>query len=68
MKFKDKSNSGEYFHQKVVLLNYIFAEFIHKILGPGGDNLLFYREGETLEVVKESASPLIVRITVKTKP
>ena len=36
--------------------------------GNRGNNLLFYREGETLEVVKESASPLIVRITVKTKP
>ena len=36
--------------------------------GNRGDSLLFYREGETLEVVKESASPLIVRITVKTKP
>lgn len=32
------------------------------------NSLLFYREGETLEVVKESASPLIVRITIKTKP
>ena len=36
--------------------------------GNRGHNLLFYREGETLEVVRESVSPLIVRITVKTKP
>lgn len=36
--------------------------------GNRGNNLLFYREGETLEVVQESVSPLIVRITVKTKP
>lgn len=36
--------------------------------GNRGNDLLFYREGETLEVVRESVSPLIVRITVKTKP
>lgn len=36
--------------------------------GNRGDNLLFYRDGENLEVVKESANPLIVRITLKTKP
>ena len=36
--------------------------------GNRGNNLLFYRDGETLEVVRESVSPLIVRITVKTKP
>lgn len=36
--------------------------------GNRGDDLLFYREGETLEVVKESNSPLIIRITIKTKP
>jgi len=36
--------------------------------GNRGYDLLFYREGETLEVVRESVSPLIVRITVKTKP
>ena len=36
--------------------------------GTRGNNLLFYREGETLEVVRESVSPLIVRITQKTKP
>lgn len=36
--------------------------------GNRGNDLLFYREGETLEVVKENNSPLLVRITVKTKP
>lgn len=36
--------------------------------GNRGNNLLFYRDGETLEVVKESFSPLIVRVTIKTKP
>lgn len=36
--------------------------------GNRGNNLLFYRDGETLEVVKESVSPLIVRVTIKTKP
>lgn len=36
--------------------------------GNRGHDLLFYREGETLEIVRESISPLIIRITVKTKP
>ena len=36
--------------------------------GNRGNDLIFYREGETLEVVKESHQPLLVRITVKTKP
>ena len=36
--------------------------------GNRGNDLLFYRDGETLEVVKENNSPLLVRITVKTKP
>lgn len=36
--------------------------------GNRGNDLVFYREGETLEVVRESVSPLIIRITVKTKP
>lgn len=36
--------------------------------GNRGNNLLFYREGETLEIVRESATPLVVRITQKTKP
>lgn len=30
--------------------------------------LLFEREGETLEISKESAKPLIIRLTVKSKP
>ena len=36
--------------------------------GDRGDSLLFYRDGENLEIVKESSNPLIVRITLKTKP
>lgn len=36
--------------------------------GNRGNNLLFDREGETLEIIKESANPLVVRITVKSKP
>ena len=36
--------------------------------GNRGDSLLFYRDGENLEVVKEAVNPLIVRITLKTKP
>lgn len=33
--------------------------------GQRGDSLLFYREGEALEIVKESAKPLNVRFTIK---
>ncbi len=36
--------------------------------GNRGNDLLFDRDGETLEIIKESAKPLIVRITVKSKP
>ena len=36
--------------------------------GNRGSSLLFYREGENLEIVKESSNPLIVRLTLKTKP
>lgn len=36
--------------------------------GNRGNSLLFYRDGENLEVVKESSNPLIVRLTLKTKP
>ena len=32
------------------------------------NSAVFYREGETLDVVRESVSPLVVRITVKSKP
>ncbi|MBR3502278.1 MAG: hypothetical protein IKO06_05160 [Alphaproteobacteria bacterium] len=35
--------------------------------GNRGESLLFYRDGENLEIVRESANPLIVRITLKTK-
>ena len=31
------------------------------------DRLLFEREGETLEINNESASPLVIRLTVKSK-
>ena len=33
--------------------------------GQRGDSLLFYREGEALEIVKESTKPLNVRFTIK---
>lgn len=36
--------------------------------GNRGNSLLFDRDGETLEIIKESANPLVVRITVKSKP
>ena len=36
--------------------------------GNRGVDLLFYRDGETLEIIRESAKPLIVRSTVKSKP
>ncbi|MBR2136923.1 MAG: hypothetical protein IJ852_03045 [Alphaproteobacteria bacterium] len=36
--------------------------------GNRGHNLLFDRDGETLEIVREAISPLVVRITLKTKP
>lgn len=35
--------------------------------GKDANTLLFYRENEMLEIVKESAKPLEVRITVKNK-
>lgn len=35
--------------------------------GRDGNTLLFYRENEMLEIVRESAKPLEVRITVKNK-
>ena len=58
IKFKDVE---KFYSESLPQLGWIYQ-------GNRGNNLLFYREGETLEVVKESASPLIVRITVKTKP
>ena len=36
--------------------------------GNRGNDLLFYREGETLDIVRESINPLIIRFTLKTKP
>ena len=33
--------------------------------GQRGNSLLFYRDGEALEIVKESAKPLNVRFTIK---
>ncbi len=36
--------------------------------GNRGQDLLFYRDGETLEIIKESTKPLVIRITVKSKP
>lgn len=35
--------------------------------GRRGDTLIFYRESESLEIVKESSKPLNVRITVKSR-
>ena len=52
---------ADFYNESLPQLGWIYQ-------GNRGNSLLFYREGETLEVVRESASPLIVRITVKTKP
>lgn len=52
---------GEFYKESLPQLGWIYQ-------GNRGHDLLFYREGETLEVVRESVSPLVVRITVKTKP
>lgn len=35
--------------------------------GKSGDKLVFDREGEVIEIVKESSKPLVIRITVKSK-
>ncbi|MFR8205028.1 MAG: hypothetical protein ACLU99_00890 [Alphaproteobacteria bacterium] len=37
------------------------------IQGKRGDTLVFEREGEVIDISKESAKPLMVRITVKSK-
>lgn len=58
MKF---SKVAEFYKESLPQLGWIYQ-------GNRGNDLLFYREGETLEVVRESVSPLVVRITVKTKP
>ncbi len=52
---------ADFYNESLPQLGWIYQ-------GNRGNDLLFYREGETLEVVRESVSPLIVRITVKTKP
>lgn len=51
----------EFYRESLPQLGWIYQ-------GNRGDNLLFYREGETLEVVKENNHPLMVRVTIKTKP
>lgn len=55
------SKIGEFYQESLPQLGWIYQ-------GNRGNDLLFYRDGETLEVVRESASPLIIRITIKTKP
>ncbi|MCQ2734923.1 MAG: hypothetical protein MJ212_03110 [Alphaproteobacteria bacterium] len=55
------SKIGEFYQESLPQLGWIYQ-------GNRGNDLLFYRDGETLELVRESVSPLIVRITVKTKP
>ena len=55
------NNVKKYYIESLPQLGWIYQ-------GNRGNNLLFYRDGETLEVVKESVTPLIVRITIKTKP
>ncbi|MEE6206935.1 MAG: hypothetical protein VZR95_02655 [Alphaproteobacteria bacterium] len=52
---------SEFYQESLPQLGWIYQ-------GNRGNDLLFYRDGETLEVVRESVSPLIVRVTVKTKP
>ncbi len=52
---------GDFYKESLPQLGWIYQ-------GNRGNDLIFYREGETLEVVKESHQPLLVRITVKTKP
>ncbi len=52
---------AEFYKESLPQLGWIYQ-------GNRGNDLVFYREGETLEVVREAVSPLIVRITVKTKP
>lgn len=52
---------AEFYKESLPQLGWIYQ-------GNRGNDLVFYREGENLEVVRESVSPLVVRITVKTKP
>lgn len=67
-RIEEKSNShklfqkvGAFYQEALPQLGWIYQ-------GNRGDDLLFYREGETLEVVKENNRPLMVRVTIKTKP
>ncbi len=55
------SQIADFYKESLPQLGWIYQ-------GNRGNDLLFYREGETLEVVKENHTPLMVRITVKTKP
>jgi len=55
------SKISEFYQESLPQLGWIYQ-------GNRGNDILFYRDGETLEVVRESVSPLIVRVTVKTKP
>lgn len=52
---------ADFYNESLPQLGWIYQ-------GNRGHDLLFYRDGETLEIVRESVSPLIIRITVKTKP
>ncbi|MBQ9035597.1 MAG: hypothetical protein IJ099_06555 [Alphaproteobacteria bacterium] len=65
----DKKVNG---HQMFKKISNFYQESLPQLgwiyQGNRGNDLLFYRDGETLEVVKENNSPLLVRITVKTKP
>ena len=58
---KQFQKASEFYKESLPQLGWIYQ-------GNRGNDLLFYREGETLEVVKENNSPLLIRITVKTKP
>lgn len=58
---KQFENIAEFYKESLPQLGWIYQ-------GNRGNDLLFYREGEMLEVVKENNSPLLVRITIKTKP
>lgn len=55
------SKVAQFYQESLPQLGWIYQ-------GNRGHDLFFYREGETLELARESVSPLIVRITIKTKP
>lgn len=52
---------ADYYKESLPQLGWIYQ-------GNRGHSLLFDRDGETLEIVREAVSPLVVRITLKTKP